>query len=92
MMKRIDKRIHNILESTKGSQRAKPKTDLFAKVEQQIYGQGATIIPIRQLKLVVAAAVLLLLINGLAITTFLNQDTKQSEYAEPLIMDYKLYD
>ena len=69
-MKKIDKRINEILESTKGSQRAQPKADLLAKIEGQIYGQEATIIPIGRLRLAVAAAVLLLFINGLAINTY----------------------
>ncbi|MFK7983099.1 MAG: hypothetical protein AB8G86_24180 [Saprospiraceae bacterium] len=93
MKENLNKKINEILDSTKGSQRAKPSNDLLAKIENQIYQQEATIIPLGRLKLVAAVAVFLLLVNGLAISTYLNQVHQPTEYAEQaLIMDYKLYE
>lgn len=91
MQENLDQRINDILASTNGSQRAKPRADLLAKIENQTYNKKATIIPLRRLRLVAAA--LLLFINGLAINGYLNQEVNQAEYADrSLIMDYKLYE
>ena len=92
MEKDSNKKVDKILKSTVGMRRAKPSTDLLAKIEHQIDGQEAMMIPIRRLRWAAAAAVLLLLVNGLAINTYLNQKDVPTNYAEQsIIMDYKLY-
>ena len=92
MKDNLNKKINEILISTKGSQRAKPSSDLLTKIEHQIYYQGAKIIPLGRIRLVAAAAVFLLLVNGWAINTYLNPANELTEYTEQaLIMDYKLY-
>ena len=88
----LNRRINDILKSVEGGRRAKPKTDLLAKIEYQIYNQEATIIPIRQLKLIAVAAILLLFVNIITISIYLNQEKHQPEYTTSIIMDYKLYD
>lgn len=88
----LNQRIDAILKSTQGSHRAKPKADLLAKIEYQLYNQKASIIPIRQLRLIAAAAVFLLFINVIAISIYLSQEVPSTEYASSFIMDYKLYE
>lgn len=98
MQKNLDKRINQILDSTKGSQRAKPREQLLAKIESQIYGTTAAIIPLRQLRVVAAAAVLLLMLNGWAVKNYLEKGVYQGKEAavkqasESLILNYKLYE
>jgi len=88
--------ISDILNSMKGSQRAKPPSDLFAKIEREISGVDTFIIPLRQLKWVAAAAILLLVINGLVMQQnykYHKTDTiaKSAEGAS-IISNYTLYD
>ena len=92
MKKDLNKKIDKILESTAGMHRAKPSDDLLTKIENQIDSQEATIIPISRLRWAAAAAILLLLVNGLAINIYLNQKNTPTNYAkQSIITEYKLY-
>ncbi len=88
--------ISAILESMKGSQRAKPSMDLFAKIEREINSADTLIIPLRQLKWAAAAAILLLIVNGLTMQQHYNHQKAKSvaEFAEgeSIISNYTLYD
>ena len=88
--------IFDILNSTKGSQRAKPSEGLFVKIQREIREADTFIIPLPRLKWAVAAAILLLVINGLVVQQ--NYKThKIDAIAEPaedesIISNYTLYD
>lgn len=94
-----EKWISNVLDSAKGSQRAKPSPGLFTKIENRIAPSEAKVIPLFQLRMAAAAAVILCLMN----VSILYQQTKKNTttsqelrtYASPqqqLISNYNLYD
>jgi len=89
-------KISDILNSMKGSQRAKPSGDLFAKIEHEISGTDTFIIPLRQLKWVAAAAILLLIINGITMQqNYKHHKTDtiaKSARGKSIISNYTLYD
>jgi len=92
MQNDLNQRIEDILESTKGSKRAKPSEDLLQQIEQRI-GVDGMIIPIGRLRLVAAAAALLLLVNILAVNTYLQSEVKENKQPNiSLISDFKLYE
>lgn len=88
--------ISAILNSMKGSQRAKPSRDLFAKIEREINQIDTSIVPLRQLKWAAAAIILLLIINGLAMQQNYNHHRTntiaESFGGESIISNYTLYD
>lgn len=89
--------INDVFESVKGSERAKPNTDLFTKIESQIDSEEAKIIPMRQWRMAVAAAVVILIMNVFAIQNFtqnnrMNADEIENETNQPLISNFNLYD
>lgn len=96
MQKDINKRIDKILNSTQGSQRAKPKTDLLANIERQIYEVEVSIIPMSRIRLVAAAAAVMLLLNISILNNYLQNSRDmglvEMEHATSLVTDFKLYD
>lgn len=96
MQENIDKKINSILNSTQGSQRAKPKTDLLANIERQIYGVEGNIIPMHRIRWVAAAAAIMLMLNISVLNHYLqnsgNVDLVEMEPSTSLITDFKLYD
>jgi len=64
-MKKNDKEkwIDDVFDSVKGSDRAKPNSDLFGKILNEINAPDASIIPLFQLRMIAAAAVILLVLN-----------------------------
>lgn len=96
MRKDVDKRINRILNSTQGSQRAKPKTDLLANIEQQIYEVEGNIIPMNRIRLVAAAAAIMLMLNISVLNYYLQNSGSanlvEMEPSTSLITDFKLYD
>lgn len=99
MRKENDKWIDDVLGSMKESKRAKPHVGLLAKIEQQLFAQEASIISMSQWRLATAVAVLLLVLNVVAIQLYLgNSQTDNMEMIgngnnpSYLISDYKLYD
>ena len=94
-----DKWIEDVMGSMKGSQRAQPNPELFAKVEQGIDAPETRIIPMRQWSYTVAAAILLLVLNTVALRQFTQSDysntvemvvTKNDSQA--LISNYRIYE
>ena len=82
-----------ILDSMKGSQRAKPSADLFAKIERKINQPEASVIPLRQLKWAAAAVISLLIINGLAVQqNYKHHKTNATTEGASIISNYTLYD
>lgn len=62
-----EKWLNDVLTSMKGSARAVPPTDLYARIEGRIGQKHARIIPLRQLRLAGVAACFLILVNAFAI-------------------------
>ncbi|MEM9833202.1 MAG: hypothetical protein AAF944_21390 [Bacteroidota bacterium] len=94
-----EKWIEDVLGSMNKSERARPKPDLFTKIEQQLDKEGAIAVPILWRRVAAAAAVLLLMLNGLAIQQFSQSNelvpgevTLEDTYQQSLISDYKIYD
>mgnify|MGYP000668897645 CR=1 FL=1 len=91
--------IEDVLKSTQGMRRAKPRPDLFVKIEEQIQGVEAKIIPFRRLQIAAAAAVLLMVLNITALSQYTNyiegeeQELTEMEQSEQsLISNFNLYE
>ncbi len=88
-----------VFESMKGSQRAKPKAALFAKIEDQLNAPKDTGLPIQQWRAVAAAAVLVFCTNAAALA-FYDQGHEppfedvvvQDAYDQPLVSSYQIYE
>lgn len=100
-MKKNDKEkwIEDVFDSMKGSQRAKPDSGLFAKIEGQIDAPEAKIIPMRQWNYAAAAAVLVLILNVFAMRQYTqNNELNANEMVvsdvsgQSLISNYKIYE
>jgi len=98
MNKEKEKWKGQVLESMKGSNRAQPKADLFAKIEKQLYGTESKIISFRQWSLAAAVAFLLLFTNAIAFYQ-INQSSNQSAMEtieevddQALISNYYIYE
>lgn len=92
MQNDLNQRINDILNSTKGSQRAKPSGNLLQQIEQGIDLVDRNIIPIKRLRLLAVAAVLLLLVNVFAVNIYWQSEMNKEESSMTLISDYKLYE
>ncbi len=96
MQKDVNKRINEILNSIEGSQRAKPKMDLLGKMERIIYEIEGIMIPMNRIKLVAAAAAIMLILNLSVLNLYFqsNQegDLLEIQHSTALITDFKLYD
>ncbi|MEZ5044879.1 MAG: hypothetical protein R2828_33615 [Saprospiraceae bacterium] len=94
-----EKWMKDVFESMKGSQRAKPKPELFAKIENRIVLSQVKVIPLRQWQYTVVAASFMLLINTTALF-FYNQNNQMDyeevvvvdTYNESLISSYQIYE
>ncbi len=92
-----DKWIDEVFNSLEGMQPAQPDEKLFSKIENQLFNEGAKVIPLYWIRAAVAAAVLVLSVNiygvyqyaqGLSSPT--EQASQQSSYE--LISSYNLYE
>lgn len=99
MKEEKDKRIEDILSSMQGSQRAQPDLELFAKIEQRIDAPEAKIIPMRQWSYAVAAAIVLLVLNTVALRQFTQSDYSNTPEmvvtqndSRSLISNYRIYE
>jgi hypothetical protein len=72
-----------ILQSMRGSHRAKPRPELFAKIENQFYDPAAKVIPVFKLRVAAAAALFLLIFNVFSMRQY--AQNAQSDTAENLI-------
>ena len=80
-----EKWMKDVFTSMKGSQRAKPKPELFAKIENRIDLTKVKTIPLRQWQYTVVAASFILLINTTAL--FLYNQNNQIDYEEVVLVD-----
>lgn len=94
-----EKWMKDVLNSMNGSQRTKPKPELFAKIENRIALSKVRVIPRRQWQYTVMTASFILLINTTALF-FYNQTNKidyeevvvVDTYNESLISSYQIYE
>ena len=100
-MKNSDKEkwIAEVFDSMKDSKRAKPKPELFKKIEQQIDAQDVPEIPIHQWRMAVAATLMLLVLNVFAMRLYtvsreLNAEELVLEDAstQQLAPNFKIYE
>ena len=94
-----EKWVDEVMGSLKGSERAKPAPDLFNRLESQLVKPNAHIVPAFRSRLAVAAAVVLLALNGFALSRyFANTNNMTSEAMvdrtdnQQLISNYKIYE
>jgi hypothetical protein len=99
MEKDKEKWIEEVFDSLKGSERAKPSADLFAKIENLIDAPEAKIIPMPQWRVAAAAAVAILFLNVFAVQQFRkinrlnnNELVVDSTSDQQLISNYKIYE
>lgn len=98
-MKKNDKEtwIEDVFHSTKGGKRAKPSDDLFGKILNKIDAPDAQIIPLFQLRVVAAAAVILLILNIAILRQSIQNDNSDSNEwvtentEESVISNFNLY-
>lgn len=86
--------INEVLDSTKGMQRAKPSDALFDKILKRVSTREAKIVRLPQLRIAVAAAAVIAILNFVAVKQYTNQDSfaSESENETTLISNYNLYE
>lgn len=94
-----EKWMEEVFQSMKGSRRAKPRPELFAKIEGQIAVSKGKVIPLRQWKYAAAVAALVLFVNVKALLysnqndEVFNDDAVVADvYNQPLISSYQIYE
>ena len=93
-----DKIMDKIINSMKGSQRAKPSSDLFEKILTDLDHNSTKVISMNQWKTAIAAACFVLIFNLVALNYSYQQDrntlieTLYEEDGNPLIINsFQLY-
>ncbi|MEM9546118.1 MAG: hypothetical protein AAGA77_09095 [Bacteroidota bacterium] len=94
-----DKYTEHILNSMQGSERARPRPDLFAKIENVILNDDRKIWVMKYWKLQVAAAILILVMNTTVLTVY-NQNreleninlSSANAYNHELISTFQIYE
>ena len=90
-----DQWIGEVLNSMRGSSRAQPSPDVWASIESKLSAK-ATVVSLPRLRMAAAAAVLVLLLNGLALRHYVQdqgEEVASKTVAEQgLISRYNLYD
>ena len=90
-----DQWIGEVLNSMRGSSRAQPSPDVWASIESKLSAEAA-VVSLRRLRMAAAAAILVLLLNGLVLRHYV-QDQGEEMASETvadqgLISRYNLYD
>ncbi|MFK7809209.1 MAG: hypothetical protein AB8F74_15505 [Saprospiraceae bacterium] len=94
-----EKWIDEVLGSIKGSERAKPQSELFSKIEDALNDQEVKVIPMSQWGYSVAAAVLVLLLNIAVLKQYVQSNNANiseivtdDNSSQSLVSNYKIYD
>ncbi len=94
-----EKWMEEVFQSMKGSQRAKPGPELFAKIEDQISFPKAKVVSMAQWRYAAAAAVLVLFLNTTTLLHYKQLDKVSYEntavadsYGQALITTYQIYE
>lgn len=99
----MDYKNHNwtddVLSSMKGSSRAKPKKELFSKIEALIDQRTARLIPLSYIRLAGIAACFLLVVNSFVIYDNMQDTTVEvsGQFAEDIdqpryVTNYQIYE
>lgn len=88
--------IDEVMESMEGKKHVIPNADLYSKIESRIYSDKKTI-PLNRVIISIAAAILLLLVNGLLLNQNMKPNNNQSELNSinsemSLISNFNLYE
>lgn len=88
--------IDEVMESMEGKKYVIPSADLYSKIESRIYSDKKTI-PLNRVIISIAAAILLLLVNGLLLNQNMKPNNNQSELNSinsemSLISNFNLYE
>ena len=82
-----------------GGSRSKPSPELFSKIESKTFGLESKVFSIDQVRIIAAAVVAILILNGFAFAKFSslsespNQELVEDERsASSLISDFKIYE
>lgn len=93
-----EKWIRDVINSPQGMKRAKPDNRLFDKISYAINVTDSKIIPLTYVKLVAAAAIILMVLNVWVLRSFAENNTppfnqKDTIEAEPvsIIYDFDIY-
>lgn len=99
MEKDKEKWIEEIMGSFEKVERATPDPELFTSIEQRISGLSDTKVSIFQWRMIAAAALLLMLLNAFAVSSFFRSQNQGQEnqmtinsIENDLISNYKLYE
>ncbi|MBB4079623.1 hypothetical protein GGR28_002248 [Lewinella aquimaris] len=90
-MEKLDPDFEDLIGRLGNLPRARPDRDLLPGIEARIARPEAVVVPLRQWRAMVAAAVLLLLLNAAAITFYTNESSGQDQTLA-LVSDYLLYE
>lgn len=94
-----EKWMEEVFQSMKGTPRAKPIPELFAKIENQIAPSKVEVIHLRQLRYVAAIVILLLFVDTIALVYDNQYKQPNNEdvavmdtYDQALISSYQIYE
>lgn len=94
-----EKWMEEVFDSMKGSERARPNPELYARIENQLDDPEAKVIPMRQWSFAVAAAILVLVLNVFVLRQFTqnnalntNEMVVSNTSSQSLISNYKIYE
>ncbi len=87
-----------VVESMQGSQRAQPRADLFAEIQEKVSTVGLKTLPMVSLRNYAAAAVLIILLNTAAMIFYArhdrylaNETESISSHYEPIYISFQIY-
>lgn len=93
--------MEEVFQSMQGSKRAQPQSELFHRIQEQLAHPTGKVVSMRQWSYAAAVAAVILLLNTLALSTYLDRNTTTTEtvattaidtYSESLISTYQIYE
>ena len=94
-----EKWIKDVFQSMKGSQRAKPNSNLFLKIQNRIRVEKTKMVTLNQWRYAEVAAILILVMNSAALMCFSHQNKGNKEtavfaetYDPALINSFQIYE
>ena len=94
-----DKRIAKILQSMEGSKKASPRIDLFKEIEDRISNEDQKDYKIIEWRFYAAAAVVVLLMNTIVLTTYSNSNAtigkefaSMDDYDDTFLSTFQIYE
>lgn len=94
-----EKWLEGVFQSMQGSERAKPRKELFTIIKKQIADAKVNVVPMYHLRKYAAAAILILLVNSLALFYYSQTSELSNQniavidtYNESIINSFQLYE